>query len=222
MPRWVQHARQLAGLQRRWNVNAAFSELATGVVPVVEVDKHRAADDQDIYGLLVQANSNVGQIEACALVSQTHEVLIHKIEFWWDPATSVSRPVHLFTPLQNYTPFDVSSAAFFAWFQGPANANDVGKLGHAFGVGGLGSGLQVVVVNGVPITTIGPAYPHLLTGVFATLQGVQPIWTFQDPPFRLKPFSMACVQSTNQLVESGHVLNVNFFYSERVAQGDVG
>lgn len=222
MPRWLQHARQLAGLQRRWNVNAAFNEISSGVVPVVEVDKHRSSDDSDIYGMFVQAQGNLGQIEACALSSQDLEVLIHRIEFWWDPPSATQRPVHLFTPLQNYTPFDAASNAYFAWWEGPANSQDVGKLGRAFGVGGLGTGLQVVNVNGVPITTIGPTLPSIQTGLFGIVAVSAGFWEFQDPPFRLKPFTMACVQSVNALVGATDFLNVNFYYSERVPQGDTG
>jgi hypothetical protein len=173
--------------------------------------------------MFVQAPSNLGQFEACALVSQDFEVLIHQILFWWDPPSATNRPVHIFTPLQNYTPFDVSSSSYFSWLQGPANSQDVGKLGRAFGVGGLGSALQVVVVNGVPITTIGPTWPYVAVGGFGSVGSLATeMWGYQDPPFRLKPFSLCCVQAVNGAVPAGQFLNLNFYYSERVPQGDVG
>lgn len=227
MPRWYQHARQLAGLQRRWTLNRSLGEILSGVVPVVEVDKHRSADDSNIYGMLVQAAGNLGQIEACALVAQDNEVLIHKIEFWWTTVFSlVSRPVHIFTPLQTYTPFDVASNAYFSWWQGPANVGDEGKLGRTFGAGGLGSAHQVVNVNGVPITTFGPSFDYEVMGLGAVDVAMRrpavKIWDFQDPPFRLKPGVMACVQSVSPAIGAGDTLNVNFYYSEREPQGDFG
>jgi hypothetical protein len=224
----LQHARQLAGLQRRWNVNNPFSEISSGVVPVVEVDKHRAAEDQDIYGMLVQSSvGNGAKLLACALVAQDREVLIHKIDFHYQALSTILRGVHIFTPLQNYNPFNVNSAAYFAWLQGPANVNDVGKLGRSFGIGGAGNAHQVVVVNGVPVTTFGPFYQYEYHSVFVLGAGFnnekpnRVLWSHQDPPFRLKPFSMCCVQEI-WAGAAGDLLDVNFFYSERVPQGDVG
>ena len=224
MPRWLSHARNLAGLRRRWNITSPVGEVLSGVLPVVQIDKHRDARDQDIYGMFLQATGDAVNIPACALVAQADEVLIHRIEFFWKHIRTLTRPVHIFTPLQNYTPFDVSSNAYFAWWQGKAVAQDRGQLGGTFGVGGYGSAHQVVVVNAVPITTFGPTYDWeiLMTAVGVAEQPVRRIWSFQDPPFRLKPFTMACVQSVFAGLGATEVLNVNFFYSERPAQGDVG
>ncbi len=223
MARWLQHARNLAGFQRRWSLNAPLAEVSSGVVPVAVVDKHYGSDEQNLWGMFVQAASNLGQIEACALVAQDREVLIHKIEFWWDPAAAANRPVHIFTPLQAYNPFDAAVNAYFAWWQGKAVAQDIGQLGGTFGMGGLGTGLQAVIVNMAPVITIGPSFPSLTLGAFgAARQTVQPIWSFQDPPWRLKPFTMACVQSVNALVGAGQFLNVNFYYTERLPQGESG
>ncbi len=229
MPRWLSHARNLVGARRRWGITSPLGEVYSGVLPVVQVYKHRDARDQDIFGMFVQITGDAVNIPACALVAQADEVLIHRIEFFWSQIRTLSRPVHLFTPLQNYNPFDVAlpvpPAAHFAWWQGKAVAQDVGQLGGTFGVGGYGTAHQVINVNGVPTVTFGPTYDweFWLGGAFGTAQ--QParvIWTFQDPPFRLKPFTMACVQSVFAGMGAAEHLNVNFFYSERPSQGDVG
>lgn len=224
MPRWLSHARNLVGLRRRWGITAPLGEVLTGVLPVIQVDKHRDARDQDIFGMFTQAAGDAVNIPACALVAQADEVLIHKVEFFWKQIRTLSRPVHIFTPLQAYTPFDISSNAYFSWWQGKAVAQDRGQLGGTFGVGGYGSAHQVINVNGVPTTTFGPTYDweFWLGAAFGTAeQPARVIHSFQDPPFRLKPFTMACVQSAFAAMGTD-VLNVNWYYSERPVQGDVG
>ena len=224
MPGWLSHARNLAGFRRRWGITRPVMEVLTGVLPVVQIDKHRDARDQDIFGMFTQATGDALNIPACALHAQRDEVLIHKVEFFWTQIRTLSRPVHIFTPLQTYNPFDASGNAFFAWWQGKAVAQDRGQLGGTFGVGGYGTAHQVVNVGGVPITTFGPSYDWefwLGAGFGTAQQPARQIWGYQDPPFRLKPFSMACVQS-NFAAMGGDTLNVNWYYSERPSQGDVG
>jgi hypothetical protein len=166
----------------------------------------------------------VGTIVACGLVATVHEVLIHRIEWYMQLVSVFPTTVHLFTPLQTYTPFDVASNAFFAWWQGAANAGDTGKLGRTFGAGGLGSAHQVVNVNGVPITTFGPSQTgeQFLGGSWALTREPKQLWGAQDPPFRLKPGAMAVVQGVAVSAGSSDVLTVNFWYTERAPQGDVG
>ena len=224
MPRWLQHARNFAGFRRRWNINTPIAQVLDGVLPVVEVDKHRNADDQDIWGMFAQSIGDGVNLRAVALVAQAREVLIHRVEAWSDEAISPAALWHIFTPLQAYNPFNVGApAAFFSWMQGKAVAQDVGQLGNTFGMAGHGNAHQVVVVNGVPVTTFGPTRSWSTIGLGGGWVTYEPVhfWGFQDPPFRLKPFTMLCVQDIN-VGRLNADLNVNFWYSERTAQGDVG
>lgn len=226
MPRWLTHARNLAGLRRRWGITSPVSEVLSGVLPVVQVDKHRSAEDSDIWGMFVQAVADGVNLPACALSTQEREVLVHKVEFTSNFVNPNLEYYHLFTPLQTYTPFDVASGAFFAWVQGRATSQDRGQLGNTFGVGGLGSAHQVVVVNAVPVTTFGPllAWEQLFLGGLHSVvvtNAPKTFWSFQDPPIRLKPFTLLCVQSTGVPIINT-TLNVSFWYSERPPQGDVG
>lgn len=227
MPRWVQHAKALVGLRRRWSVNSSFGEILNAVMPVVQVDKIVPTEDQDLFGMFVQGVGDGVNITACALAAQARDVLVHKIDFWVDAITTREPTVHIFTPLQTYDPFDVSlQNIFFPWFQGAARAppNDpfgqaTGTLGDPIGLAGLASGLMSVIVNGVAITAIGPTYPFIVGSGGGE---ARPIWGFQDPPIRVRPFQRLCVQTTiGNMLGLNQPLNVSFWYSDRREQGQV-
>jgi len=225
MPFWRPVSRSLLALRRRYNIDSSLSEMWTGLVNVVQVDHHWQQDTLDIYGLFIQSPAGDGvNLLACSIEAQQREVLVHKIEFSWTGASITGHTVHVFTQLQTYNPYDISSFLSLPWLQTKVRQGDAGQLGSVFGLSGLGSALQVVNVPPFgPITTIGPTYPSGIVfgtgGAFHNKPAV--IWDFQNPPIRLKPFQSIVVQEPLfSLV--GSFLNVNFYYSEREPQGDVG
>ncbi len=213
-------------------MNATVGEILTGVLPVVVVDTVRDDESQNLYGMFVQAQGDALNLGACVLAAQQFDVLVHKVEFWVDAISTRAPTVHLFTPLQTYDPFDVAlQNVFFPWFQGPASAPPdnpfgaaTGRLSAAIGIAGLGSALMALIVNGVPVTAIGPTYAFTR---WTTFVGSQPsehrvIWGFQDPPIRLRPFQRLCVQTLLPIMLGvGHPLNVNFYYTERSEEGQL-
>ena len=232
MPRWVAHAKALIGLRRRWSINNSVGEILTGVLPVVQVDKVYPTEDQDIFGMFCQALGDGVNLGAVLLGAQERDVLVHQVEAWVDAITTREPTFHMFTPLQTYDPFDAAlQNIFFPWFQGAARApaNDpfgqaTGTLGSPIGLGGLGSALMVVIVNGVPITAIGPVTPYEKWTTFVGAGGgtKRILWSFQDPPIRLRPFQRLCVQCPiGNMLGDSQPLNVNFFYTDRREQGQV-
>lgn len=232
MPRWVNHAKALIGLRRRWSVNASFGEILTGVLPVIQVDKVLPTEDQDIYGLFTQALADGVNLPACQLTAQRQDVLVMRIEVFVDAVSQRFPNVHIFTPLQTYDPFDVSlQGIFFPWLQGgarpPANdqmAQATGQLGSTFGAAGIGSALMTVSVNGFPISAIGPVHPLERWTTFVGSGGGENrmIWSMQDPPIRVRPFQSLVVQAPlGGMLGNGTPLNVNWYYSERREQGTV-
>jgi len=226
MPRWVQHAKSLIGVRRQWSVNENLGEILTGVLPTVEVDKVRTLEQENIYGMFCQVTGDGVNLGACQIGAERVELLVHQVEFWVDAITTRAPTVHLFTPLQTYDPFDVAGPTiFFPWFQGPAVAPPGNPLGQATGAlstavgrSGLGSALMSVIVNGVPVVAIGPTYPYERWTTFVGAGGgtMRKIWTFQDPPLRIRPFQNLTVQTLlGIMLGAGQPLNVNFYWSER-------
>ncbi len=233
MPRWIQHAKAFINLRRQWSVNAAFGEILTGVLPVVEVGKVRDDEHENVYGMFCQAVGDGVNVAACRLAALQKDLLVYKVEAWVDALTTRAPTMHMFTPLQTYDSMDVAvQNIFFPWFQGAARApggdpfgQATGALSEAVGFAGLGSGLMSVIVNGVPVTAIGPVYPYERWTTFAgSGGGFQPVtlWSAQDPPLRIRPFQSIIVQTLlGVMLGSGQPLNVNFYWSERSEQGQL-
>jgi len=220
VPRWKQAAKNLAAFSRRWSLNAPAVEVLTGILPTAQVDKHWTNDRLDLYGLFVQVpgTATVGRLGAVSIVAQELEVLVHGIDVWLDANVSTFFSVHLFSPLQTYAPTAINTTLQLPWLQ-PVQPGEPGRLSRAFGMGGeRDAGLQSVIVNGIAFTTIGPTFQ--IWGGLVT-RDVNQVWRLQDPPLRLKPFQSMTIQVLAQM-SVGRFLNVNWYYSERTFQGDVG
>jgi len=121
---------------------------------------------------------------------------------------------HLFTPLQNYNPAAVGPALVFPWLQ-PVQPPQPARLSESVGLVGDAPFLQVVTVNGLPHTSVGPL---MQKGVNSPSKVH---WDSQDPPWRLKPLQLLTFQTLTQ-IPVGNSINVSFWFTERDAQGDVG
>lgn len=189
-------------------------------MPTAQVDKHWTDDRIDLWGMFMQqpGTATLNRLGACSLVAQEKELLVHKIEAWFT-TTSASGLVglHLFTPLQAYAPTAINPALVLPWLQ-PVKPGQPGRLSRAIGVAGeTDAGLMTVTVNGAPHTAIGPVQ----TNIAQTFSPPVEVWGFQDPPLRVKPLQQLTIQSLNQ-IPTNTLLNVNWFWTERVFQGDVG
>lgn len=201
--------------------------MLTGIIPVAEVDRHYTDDRLDLWGAFTQipGTAVANRLGACSLVPQVAEVLVHKIEARYIGIGQGQHPFHLFTPLQAYAPTAINAALVLPWMQ-PVKPGQPGRLSSTiFVTGETDAGLMVVTVNGAPHTAIGPAYTLSSQGIalvaapFSSHPTV--LWGFQDPPLRVKPGQQLTVQAT-AAIPLNFFLNVNWFYSERVFQGDVG
>jgi len=224
MPRWLSLGRQFTALRRRYNLNVPLGELLTGILPTVEIDKHYPDDTLDLWGMFSQAVGDAVNLESCSLVAGAREVLVHRVDVW-DEGTGSANGIdwHMFTPLQTYNPVGVAAQSVqFPWAQMKANTQDTGQLSRAFGLSGTAAGLQVVTINGVPVTSVGPVYSGQVF-VVNTAVGTSPIkaWEAQNPPLRIKPFGILTVQVL-QPTFVNHLMNVNWWYTERDPQGDIG
>lgn len=240
MPRWVAHAKNFTALRRRYSVNSPFSSILDAFLPSVQVDRTWSSEDLDVYGMLVQAplRSASGGHLSCTLRTGETSALVRRVEFWLDsnsPAlqSHLGFAVHMITPSDAYDPFDRDAfGSFFPWVQGGKRGGRLLNLPRAFGEAGTASALQTVTVNGVPIITIGPTIKFEQIFTIAPIGG-HPVLPnkpgvfidYQDPPLRLKPLQRLLVQfavfapdpAPNTLL-----LNVNFWWSERPDEGDVG
>jgi len=239
VPRWTFLSKPLVALQRRYRTNAAFSEVLTGVLPTVETDKHWQEDTLDVYGILVQGQSSDGlELPACVLLAPpTRDVLVHRVEFLVVAVDNINdeldRTYHLFTPLAAYDPVANGGGFFFSWLQTKATPEAATIQGQTVGIGGTFPTHQTVTFGGGgPITTFGPLArtnrSYTVAGGVSvsnassgTLSGM---WTFQDPPLRLKAGARLCVQQADLflLLNRRTILSVNFYYSEREEEGGVG
>lgn len=225
-PRWVTTTKVWAAWSRRHGLNAPAQQILTGILPVAQVDKHWLDDRIELWGLFMQQPGTAvpGRLGACTLLTQRKEAIVHKIEAQLtiisaSPGTIAN--VHLFTPIFPYLPTAVNAFIVFPWLQ-PISAPDPGRLARSFGlIGETDAGLQVVTVDGAPHTSVGPSY-SLGTYAAGLVGGRRHVlWSFQDPPLRVKPGQQLTVQLLDVL-PAALALQVNFYFSEREFQGDVG
>lgn len=224
MARELLSGRQLTAFTRRYRLGRYLTNVLGTIIPTAQVDKHWQADTLDVFGLHAQVTGAAGapfDYIAAMLVAQEREVLVHRVNAWaiTTGAVPVDLGFHLFTPLQAYDPTIVRTQIWFPWLQ-PATQTDPARLSRAFCLTGGNPVLQTVIINAVPFVSVGPRYRSYGAGV--DLDPVpRELWTFQDPPIRLFPFGEMAVQSSTQ-PNNTILLNVNFYYSEREAQGGVG
>ncbi len=226
MPRWSFHSKALTAWRRRWRLNRDPTEILDGILPVAEIDKHWTDDRINLWGLFTQAQGTGANTHlACMITAQTKELLVHRVQYSLTrSAWPIAQPVHLFTPLQGYVPTVNNTALHLPWLQTGLRAGDPGQLSEAFGTSGDNLGLQVVLVNGAPHICIGPiTHGPFVAGVIgAACVREERLWTFQDPPIRIAPWTSLCVQMAAVSASALDMLNVSFFYSEREDQGRVG
>lgn len=231
MARWFVHSKPLIAFRRRWGLNTDPTEILTGVIPTAQVDKHWDSDRLNVWGMFVQGEKprGVGAQHICAtLEAQRKELLVYRVDAkLMSMSLASDNPVHIFSPLQNYNPHATSDGAadttiWFPWLQSMVEQpGDPARMPEAFGLGGYNATMQVVTINGVPFTSVGP-----ISGgqSMALDHGSAVFWEFQDPPLRVRPFATLCVQSTLALTggSTDWYLNCNFWFVEREDVGRVG
>jgi len=208
--------------------------MLDGVIPVVVAENHFPGDQLDFFGLNAETDTFAAfgpgavhlYIELIAPADL--EVLI------WDVQATVLNngvpdelPVHLFTPLQDFAllggatnpliPNPVLPFLYFPWLQ-PVSQPESGRLSQTLSQAGATSGLQVVSVNGIPTTSIGPIRNSQAVAGSALFFGGL-LWnrfysSSYRPPLRLKPETRVAVQTTVADTR-GLALGANFIYSER-------
>lgn len=222
MPFWRTSARVFAAWSRRHSLNAPAQEILTGIIPTAEVDRHWTDDRLDLWGAFTQqpGTATANRLGAVSMVPQRKEALVHRIEISIVSALARTHNFHLFTPLQVYFPTAINSNLILPWLQ-PVKPGQPGRLADTLFVNGeTDAGLMVVTVNGLPHTAIGPSYQAASVVALGQMARIV-AWDYQNPPLRVKPGQQLTVQATTQM-PTGLFLNVNWYFSERVFQGDVG
>ena len=223
MPRWKGGGRVFAAFSRRHGLNAPGMEVLTGVIPTAEVDRHYTDDRLNLWGLFMQQPGTViaNRLGACSLNTQENEALVHRVDVHFSSSlVTLGFDCHLFSPLQTYDPHEHNPFIGFPWLQ-PISFGEPGRLSRSFGLEGEQDTLQVVVVNTVAHVTVGPVLRAASSAAGVPGAHGGNLWGFQDPPWRLRPFTQLTVQMLVQL-PVGYFLNVAFYYSERSDQGPVG
>ena len=217
MPRWSRAAKVFTAFARRWGLNAPPSEVWTGVIPTAQVDKHWTDDRLDMWGLEMQQTGTAvaGNLASCSIVAANKELLVHRIGVTYNGSVAPRTLIgHVFTPLQGYNPALVGPALVFPWLQ-PVRPGEPARLAAAVGLIGDNPGFQVVIVNGLPHSSVGP-----ITQMQVNARSLV-AWSGSDPPYRVKPFQLLTFQSLTQ-IPVGNSINISFWFTERAAQGDVG
>lgn len=236
MANWRYHSKALTAFRRRWRMNIDPTEILTGILPTAQVDKHWQDDTLDLFGLYTQhLHSGVTpRYVCCGINAGSREVLVHEVTAWVDPHSIVyGWPYHLMTCHRNYFPAAIGTSLWFPWLNTTTRSDYDISLPHAFGFAGEVANLQTVNVppHGA-ITCVGKTLTTELQTPGAgstTIGNHRTFWSYQDPPIRIKPYVRLIVQSAIDqqafLPVPGVLnlpLNVNFIFSERDAQGDVG
>ncbi len=239
MPRWDFHSRTFTALRRRFRLNRGFTEINTGISPVVIADKHWHSDALNVYGMFTQNPCDGAQIPCCGLAAGANEVLVSKVEMWLSSSSAFGPPPgfatvwagwrwHLFTPHPNYNPTDGNFWSFwYPWLQMRQSPTaDQIALPGTIGFSGQAIAHQTIALGGgPPITTFGPMFqtPFLSLLAAVDLGDTKPqvIWGFQDPPLRVRPWQFLVVQGFD-IPNRDVSLNVNWYFSEQEEEGAVG
>lgn len=222
MPRWLYHSKSFLYWRKRFRLNADPQEMLTGVIPVSIVDRSWPDDTRYLWGAFHSTLTRINQHAAVELVAQRRALRIHRITAWMSIGTPpypwVGYPIHLFTPLQNYDPVPNDTTIGFPWLQTAYRQGQDGALGDAFLLGGNNAAMQTILVNGVPYVSVGPMALAGGTSGAVTLNtkwNESVLWSGQDPPLVVQPFTSICVQTFFAAgATSTYALNASFFYSE--------
>lgn len=235
--RWLGHAQNFTALVRRYGTNWFFPEILSGLLPTVQVDKHWTADRLNVFGMRMEVVTDGANFPAMFLQAGDVDVLVYRVDWWMDDVNfgnSEGWGAHLFTPLPNYQPADPGAGpvfSYFPWLLGGRVWGSLGTLPDMVGFAGHNAALPQVNIAGIGlITTIGPQSraAHVITAIVAGGGGPTAVphgeltaWSFQDPPFRLMPYTRLCVQAT-EVITANRRMIANFYFSVRPPQGGVG
>lgn len=236
MARWRTHSKPFTALRRRYRVNVDPTTILDGILPTVEVDKHYPEDTLDLYGMYCQhLHSGVTpRYVCCGINAGRREVLVHEVTAWTDPHSIVyGWPYHLMTCHRNYFPAAIAAGLWLPWLNTATRSDHDIPLPYSFGFNGEVAALQTVnVPPWGPIVCVGKTLTTELQTPGAggtTVGNHRTFWSYQDPPLRIKPYMRLIVQSAIDQQAflpvpgvAGLPLNVNFIFSEREDQGDVG
>jgi hypothetical protein len=206
-------------------VNADPQEVLTGIIPTAQVDRSWPKDVGDVWGAFHQGFANINTYAAVELVAQRRRLRVYRVTAWEGLSTAIFNPtnnrgLHLFTPLQTYDPTVLNRTLQFPWLQTGYLPGQAGYLGEAFTLGGANVALQVVTVNGVNYTAIGPAFIHGGSTALASSSRDHEhvLWDSQDPPLLVQPFTSLCVQSWAPAGANNYHVSASFIYSEEVEE----
>lgn len=235
MPIWNPIQRTFDAIRNRYDLTQRIGEMLTGILPVIVLDRHWPGEQMDFYGLNAATDAfNAFPAPPVHLYIELQAPPDREVLIWAIEATALSvgtpqeNPLHLFTPLQDYAtiggatpwiPNGVLPPIYFPWLQ-PIAATDAGRLSASFARAGATSALQVVSVNGIPTTSIGPTKQtfNQNTGGFVASWGNEYTSFYSSPffpPIRLKPDARIAVQTTTA-GNTGVNMEANFWYSERL------
>lgn len=229
MPTWLPIDRDYAQVRRRVGIQQRIGEMLTGILPTYVLERNWPGDQLDMWGANGVCSPPLnGNLQSVSLFNQSadQELLVWRVEsnFVDGVSEQISRPfqMHIFTPLQTYDPASLPSAIpfFFPWLQPVAPPESARLSPNAFLIAGSNPAIQVVTINGVPTSSIGPIlHPaaDATSGFFSV--GVAPVWSRfwqagDVPPIRVRPGQRLTVQSLFPAFGNDH-LEANFWWSER-------
>lgn len=236
MPRWLPIARDYAATRKRFSIQGSISELLSGILPTYQLERNWNSEFLDLWGIegFVDAmNGNHGAISLHNISDafpreEQRELLVWRMnaELFTRlaAATLLGFSLHQFTPIGNYNPHVIPGATpiFLPWFQ-PAKAT--GELARFPLAGHLDAGsnaaLDVVTVNGVPVTVVGPVMTmrqgrtQAGSSVAGGLSNMEFGLNVDAPPFRVKPGERVTIQTLEPHSSSFTTLRVVVWYSER-------
>lgn len=236
MANWRVHSKALTAFRRRWRLNVDPTEMLTGILPVAQVDKHWTDDTLNLYGCFTQhILRNVAPAYACCLLQAgRQEVLVHEVTMWLGNHAQSRQgwSYHLMTCHQNYNPVaqDLYSI-WYPWLMSSTRSDRDLVLSYALGGSGDVANLQTIGTPTGPVTCYGKTLmvQQIIVPIGGGIDqgGGLTFWKFSDPPLRLKPYVTLIVQSAVdqfgiQPLTVNLPMNVNFIFSEREEQGDVG
>lgn len=238
MADWRYHSKALTAFRRRYRLNVDPTEVLTGILPVAQIDKHWQDDTLDLFGMYCQHVIQAGGAghNCCVLTAGRQEVLVHEVTAWTDPAHAWGNAgwaYHLMTCHYNYNPVSTNIySLWYPWLMASTRSDKDLVLAYALGASGRTAALQTVTTPAGLVTCYGKTLPTetQTPGAGSTALragGAVEFWKMSDPPLRLKPYVQLMVQSnldqfTTQAGSVGLPFNVNFVFSERQDQGDVG
>jgi hypothetical protein len=211
--------RSLLGFLRRWGLLVEPRSVLPLVVPTAQVDRFYPRSELDIWGCTSDyLTSAAGRWPASMLLAGPRALVVRRIEACCNREDFVSITsqftAHLFSPpLEQYNPVEFDPGAFFPFF---ATRAALTPNPGAVVVTGYQTGIATVIVNGLPVSLLGPRY-YLAAGL-NTDTGT--LLDFTDPPIVIHPFQALCVQSLFPRQGLQDIfLAVNWYWSEIEDEG---